>query len=350
MDYKEIIDGLETKSVIELMQRLGADRYIERPGYIIFPTICHNVDSAEASMKLYYYTNNKIFMCYTEEGAMSIFKFLRTYYETRGIEYDWHEDIYNVILNCSTRNLIEGFEPTPYTSLKDRYRSQRLKKELETIPTGLLDIFVKHYPVEWLNDGISKPTMDKYNIRYSISQNKIVIPHYDVKGSLVGIRGRALNEWEVENVGKYMPVQIEGTWYAHSLSMNLYGLNETKENIKKYGICYVGEAEKFCLQMDSFNIPNCSCAVCGSNFNKYHLNLLIKHCHPREIVICFDQEEKSGEDKYFNKLYKMAEKYKNYCKISFIYDRDGLLNLKDSPTDRGEETFRKLLERRVFVR
>ena len=59
MDYKEIIDGLETKSVIELMQKLGADRYIERPGYVIFPTICHNVDSAEASMKLYYYTNNK---------------------------------------------------------------------------------------------------------------------------------------------------------------------------------------------------------------------------------------------------------------------------------------------------
>ena len=29
MDYKEIIDGLETKSVIELMQKLGADRYIE---------------------------------------------------------------------------------------------------------------------------------------------------------------------------------------------------------------------------------------------------------------------------------------------------------------------------------
>lgn len=57
--------------------------------------------------------------------------------------------------------------------------------------------------------------MDKYNILYSISQEKIVIPHYDINNNLVGIRGRALNEWEIENVGKYMPIRIENKWYAH---------------------------------------------------------------------------------------------------------------------------------------
>ena len=76
--------------------------------------------------------------------------------------------------------------------------------------------------------------MDKFNIRYSTTQNKIIIPHYNADGQLVGIRGRALNEWEVENVGKYMPVQIEGKWYSHPLSLNLYGLNFNKEDIKKF--------------------------------------------------------------------------------------------------------------------
>ena len=37
------------------METLGADDYVEKPGYVIFPTICHNEDSEEASMKLYYY-------------------------------------------------------------------------------------------------------------------------------------------------------------------------------------------------------------------------------------------------------------------------------------------------------
>ena len=55
--------------------------------------------------------------------------------------------------------------------------------------------------------------MDKFDIRYSISQNRIIIPHRDVHGRLVGVRCRVLNEWEVENLGKYMPVQIENIWY-----------------------------------------------------------------------------------------------------------------------------------------
>ncbi|MBO4667120.1 MAG: hypothetical protein J5666_03215 [Bacilli bacterium] len=192
--------------------------------------------------------------------------------------------------------------------------------------------------------------MDKFNIRYSISQNKIIIPHYDIDNRLIGIRGRALNEWDIENFGKYMPVQIENTWYSHPLSMNLYGLNVNKDNIRKEKICYLAEGEKSVLLSENFSTPNCTVAVCGSNFNKFALYILLNACHPQEIVICFDKEELDGQDKYFNKLYSIGEKYKNYCNFSFIYDRSHLLQLKDSPFDRGEEVFRKLLERRVQIR
>ena len=102
--------------------------------------------------------------------------------------------------------------------------------------------------------------------------------------------------------------------------------------------------------MDGFSIPNCSAAVCGSNFNKYQLNILMKFCAPSEIVICFDKEELPGEEKYFNKLWNICQKYKQYCNFSFVYDREGLLNLKDSPTDKGEEVFLQLLKKRVKVK
>ena len=350
MDYKQIIDNLDINSIVELMKKLGADRYEEKEKFFIFPTICHNINSAEASMKLYLYKDTKLFVCYTEDGNMSIFKFLKTYYETRQIEYDWFEDIYNVVLNCGNFRPKEGFDTIQYQSLKDRYRIKKKQVELEKYPSGILDIFMKNYPVEWLNDGISRRAMDKYNIKYSVSQNKIIIPHYDINNNLIGIRGRALNEWEIENIGKYMPIQIEKKWYTHPLSLNLYGLNHTKENIKKYGICYIGEAEKFCLQSESFSFPNCSCAVCGSQFNKYQLDILMKNCRPKEIVICFDKEEKDKEDKYFFKLYNLCKKYINYCKMSFIYDTENLLKLKESPTDCGENIFKKLLERRIIVK
>ena len=348
IDYQGIIEQLNTDRIIELMEKLGVETYVRRPGYVIFPTICHNEDATQASLKLYYYENNHLFVCYTEDGNMSIFKFLKHYYECRNISYDWYEDIYKVVLDCSNFRLAAPGQPT-YKSIRDLYRRPE-QIQLPTYPEGILRTFTKFYPPEWLNDGISKQAMDNFNILYSIPQNKIIIPHYNIDNELVGVRGRALNEWEVENIGKYMPVQIEGKWYSHPLSLNLYGLNKTKENIKETGICFIFEAEKSVLQMDSFDRPNCAAAVCGSQFNKFALKILVQNCYPKEIVVCFDKEELPGQDTYFYKLYNLCKKYKNYANFSFIYDMEGLLDLKDSPTDKGEDIFEKLLQRRVIVK
>ena len=347
MDYEKIVESLDENKIKQLLDKLDIP-WQDKGNHLICKTACHNVDLDEASWKLYYYKNNKIFYCYSSCQGMSIFKFLRNYYETRQIEYDWYQDIYEVARDCSNLR-IDGFVVEKYKSLRDRYNIQRKEKELPAYPFHVLDCFVHSYPQEWLDDGITKETMDRFNISYSISQNKIIIPHYDIEGRLVGIRGRALNEWEVENIGKYAPIQVEGVWYKHPLSMNLYGLDVTWQCIRRNGICYLFESEKSVMQLDAFAMENCSAAVCGSNFNKYQLNILMKHCAPSEIVICFDKEEKPGEDKYFNKLYELCKKYSQYANFSFIYDREGLLDLKDSPTDRGEEVFKKLLEKRVRV-
>lgn len=97
-----IIENLEDAAVIKLMQQFGADRYKDEENFILFPTICHNEVSAEASMKLYYYKDSHLFMCYTSCGGMNIFNFIKHYYETRGIEFDWYEDVFLVAKNCST--------------------------------------------------------------------------------------------------------------------------------------------------------------------------------------------------------------------------------------------------------
>ena len=348
LNYDEIIDNLQDNAIIQLMTQLGASNHIETDSHIIFPTICHNPHSEEASMKLYYYKNTHIFTCFTECGNMNIFQFLRHYYQTRGISYDWYEDIYSVIVNCSVSKEFEGLVDNR-VSYKERFAG-RVQRELPEFPKGVLDVFTKFYPTEWLNDGISKEAMDKFNILYSISQNKIIIPHYDLNGRLIGIRGRALNEYEVENYGKYMPVKLENTWYKHPLSLNLYGIDQNLQNIKENGICFLFESEKSVLQMESFTRPNCGLAVCGSAFNKYQLNLLMKYCRPKEIVICFDNEEKPNSSNYFDKLWGIGKKYSNYCNFSFIYDRKNLTNEKDSPTDKGEEVFEELLKRRIYVK
>ena len=347
IDYQEIVENLNDDKVKQLLDNFNIP-YEDKGNYILMPTVCHNAEADDASWKLYYYKNTHLFQCYTECGTQTIFTFLKNFYNAQNIVYDWYEDILQVILNCSNVQS-RASNPNQYKSIQDNYTPRKERRQLPTYPEGILDVFIKYYPIEWLNDGISRAAMDKFNIRFSPIQNKIIIPHYDAAGRLVGIRGRALNEWEVENFGKYMPVQIEGKWYSHPLSLNLYGLNHNKENIKRTGIAYLVEAEKSVLQMESFNTPNCAVAVCGSKLNKYALDILLRECHPKEIVIGFDQEEEPKSSKYFNQLYSLCQKYSAYSNFSFIYDKEHLLQLKDSPTDKGENIFYRLLETRVRV-
>ena len=348
IDYEQIVKDLKDEEVIRLMYELGVDRHEETDNYIIFPTICHNENAIEASMKLYYYKDTHLLYCYTEDGPMSIYRFLENYYKTRNIEYNWGQDILKVVFQCSAATELTTKETIFKQSLKDKYR-KRQSIQLAAYSPNVLESFVKQYPIEWLEDNISAGAMDKYNIRYSISQNKIIIPHYDINNRLVGIRGRALNESEIA-YAKYAPVKIEDIVYKHKLSLNLYGLNHNWENIKELGICYIAESEKAVLQSELFGEKNCTVAICGSSLNIYQIKLLMQHCQPKEIVLCLDKEELPGEDKYFYKLWDMCSKYKLYTNMSFIYDRENLLNLKDSPFDRGRNIFNKLLEKRVKVK
>ena len=348
IDYEQIVKDLKDEEVIRLMYELGADRHEETDNYIIFPTICHNENATEASLKLYYYKDTHLLYCYTEDGPMSIYKFLENYYKTRNIEYNWGQDILKVAFQCSAATELTTKETIFKQSLKDKYR-KRQSIQLAAYSPNVLESFVKQYPIEWLEDNISAGAMDKYNIRYSISQNKIIIPHYDINNRLVGIRGRALNESEIA-YAKYAPVKIEDIVYKHKLSLNLYGLNHNWKNIKELGICYIAESEKAVLQSELFGEKNCTVAICGSSLNIYQIKLLMQHCQPKEIVLCLDKEELPGEDKYFYKLWDMCSKYKLYTNMSFIYDRENLLNLKDSPFDRGRNIFNKLLEKRVKVK
>lgn len=356
MTAEEVRQSLTDEQIIKLVQSLGADRYQNLDSYIIFPTICHNEDPDQASMKLYYYKDRKIFHCYTEcSSSFTIFTLFEKRYELLGKKYDFYSDIFYPIMNKSgITTVIEGFAPEKYKSLKSKYQKKTHLIELPDYPVGLLEMFTKQYYDGWIMEGITEESMEKFDIRYSISQNKIIIPHFDANNRLIGIRGRALNQEEVKTYGKYAPIKIENTIYRHPLSMNLYGLNLTKEAINKERKVILFEGEKSCIHMDSLFRDNYSVAVCGSQFNKAQLELLLKTCSFDEIIIGFDKEysEPNSEKgrNYFEKLWNIGKKYSHYSNFSFIFDKEGLLDQKDSPIDRGKKVFLQLLEDRIYIK
>lgn len=349
-ELKELINNLSNEQVIGIMNELGASRYNETATSIIFPTICHNHDEDDASMKLYYYPKTHTFHCYTDCGCtFNIIEMMKKRYELLDIEYSFYKDIVLKIGGGAYVKKKETFYQ-PYESIYEK-ESHNVQIDLTPLNKGLLNVFTFYPTSEWLEDGISEESMKRYNILYSIGMNKIIIPHYDMNDNLIGIRGRTLNEDELP-YGKYLPIKIGGKMYNHPLGYNLYGLNVVKNNIRRYRTAIVAESEKSCLQYDTmFGADrNIVVAACGSSFHKYQLDLLIE-CGAERVLIAFDKEGETWkeQEKYFEKLKSLCEKYKNYCSMGFVYDNGGLLKLKQSPFDCGPEVAAKLISKGVWI-
>lgn len=352
---KDIKESLSSNDIIEILtSTLGAHTYQEQSDCILFPTICHNIESEQAKLKLYYYKESKIFHCYTECGeSFDIYELFKKYYKIRQIDYDFYYDIVFKIVDQSEITLVN--DHYVYKPLRDKYKKRNRNLTLKEFPPNILNIFPKIYPEEWSFENISDRTMEEFGIRYSPLDNKIIIPHYDINNRLIGIRARALNEYDIENFGKYMPIKIEDQWYSHHLSLNLYGINRNKEAIKNAQRVILVEGEKGTLLYNDYygKENNIALAVCGSNFNKLQLELLLRNFYLKEIIIAFDKEyvkyPSKESEKYFNHLWQICERYKNYCSFSFIFDTKNYLSYKDSPLDKGKPTFEKLLKERVKI-
>lgn len=337
IDIKELKSQLSLNDVEKIIQALGIEKYEKTNSFILMPTVCHNLIDDTGSMKLYYYDNNKLCHCYTECGeSFDIIELVQKVKNINGDTEFSFIDALNFILSIIKFTPVER-NYNKYNSVKDKYISNTII-QLEEYKDTVLEVFEKRPIVQWLQEGISQDTLDKFNISFYNYQNKIVIPHYDINNRLIGIRGRALEKEDIERRGKYTPLTTDGIMYKHPLSLNLYGLNLTKDGINKMKTVVIFEGEKSVMLLDSaLGENNYSVATCGSSLNQNQINILIKQCNVNNIVLAYDKEyETFGTEKankYYNKLYDMCKKYSMFCNFSFIFDFNNLLSEKQSPID-----------------
>ena len=355
---QDIFESITLEDVKNFLESLGVSKIVvnENKNYIVCPTICHNpIESAE-SMKLYWYQDHKIFRCYTEcDESMTIFKLYQKFIKVNENKEVSEEEAIRYVAKC-LNHLIQ--EQTPIEKKIDidfeKYQFDKNIPQLPAYSSALLGCFTHYYHPLWLKDGIKKEVMDKFKISFSISQNKIIIPHFDIDGRLVGIRGRALNEEDIA-LGKYRPIQIGTTTYSHQLQFNLYGIYEHKKGIIARRQAIIAEGEKSVMLDDGYygEFSNCV-ACCGSTFNKYQISMLTDILGANEIIVALDKEYDDWRSprakKYREKIEKMCRRYTNQASFSYIWDYDNLLNEKDSPFDRGKEVFEKLYKSRIKIR
>lgn len=366
IDYKELLPLITEDIIIDIMAENGSPVYgdgetSDGQRYLMFQTICHHGDSH----KLYYYTETKTFHCYTNCGTMSVFdlvKRVRNYNDNefwQCVQYVAQKGGYSINSRRTGigDNALSRRRVMRYTDSLEELARLKNKNNIKTeirqfYDPKILELFdANTFYQGWLDEGMSFETLHKYNIRYYWGENHIIIPHVDFDGNLVGIRRRSLNPEDSNN--KYMPEYIGGKFYEHSLGLNLYGLYQNKQAIERAKTAIIFEGEKSVLLSDTYyGNKSIAVATCGFNISEWQINALV--CLGVETVfIAFDKDfdikhkNKYNEDDYLayrKRLCNLAGKMLNNFTVRVILDKKGLLKEKDSPIDRGKETFEILLK------
>lgn len=288
-DKKAVKELITIEQIFEILEEYGGEPEFVADDIVVSRTICHNHPHNEASRKLYYYHNNGagLFHCFTgcAEPSFDVFELV---IKIADIQFNqiWDLDqavrfiVYRFGIDVPTSDddpfqdtlLIDDFAYFDKISRIKEIDIKNYTTELNVYDDVILDRFnynVKLTP--WINEGITQETLDRNRIGFYPGRDVITIPHYDINGNFVGVRGRCLCKEEAEKYGKYRPIRVGNILYNHPLGYNLYGLDKNKENIKNIQKAIVFEGEKSVLLFDSYfgSENNISVACCGSSFTTY---------------------------------------------------------------------------------
>ena len=184
----------------------------------------------------------------------------------------------------------------------------------------------------WEHEGISKETLDKFQVYYDSFSDRLVYPIRNINGEIVNVGGRTLDPlWKDKNLRKYC------YFFSWGRINTLYGISENLESIKNQHEVIVFEGCKSVLIADSWGITN-TAAILTSHLSDSQMKILAQlGCR---VVFALDKDIRVSLD-------KRIEKLKNYVPVEYIWDYEDLLGNKDSPVDRGKEVFMKLYGQRI---
>lgn len=356
---QELKAKLQVEDIINILKILGGEPALLSRGsgdVIVSKTICHRGGD---SRKLEYYVDSGYFHCYTKCG--DTFDIIELVCRVRKCKM--YDAINFIALKCGISTLRYGFgneqevlgrvsdwdfiddlcdKPTPHRTLKIDYYNKEV-----------FNTFLHFGHDSWVKDGISVNSMKKYEIMYCVAKQCIIIPHYDILGGLMGIRRRAILDDDVE-MGKYTPFFDGRTLYSHPLSQNLYGLHLNLEAIVRQEAIVLFEGEKSVLQLDTFyGEDNISTALCGNNLSNIQRDIIVE-LGVKDVYVALDKQfhDDDGEaQKQWAKHIRerIVNKLAPYCNVFILWDKEGRIGYKDSPSDRGKEIYETMLRESVYA-
>lgn len=226
------------------------------------------------------------------------------------------------------------------TSIAKKYRDQK-KPVKESKSVILPDDYMDRYEWDlskmsgWLKEGIGEDALKFFQVRFDPYSNRIVYPIRNLEGKIVNVAGRTIDpDFKEKKLRKYT--------YFKPLGMldTIYGLFENKEEILKKREIILFEGAKSVMLARGWGIKNTG-AVLTSHLNPQQFQILIKL--GVRVVFALDSDVDISRDVNIRRLLP-------YTQVEWVRNRNGLLEDKDAPVDKGFDVFKKLYEERVRLR
>lgn len=345
---KDLRMQLSEEDIKALLAPYGGFVEMETETALIFPTICHNLEGG--SPKLYYYTEDKIFKCYTGCNEMfDIFELMIKVNKLRGKKISLPEAINLTGVEQDVQRDQEIAKDLEYLKrLTKTKETEEVKSAVRVLDKHLLTHFTYDEIglKSWIDEGINAASLDRFNIKYDEKRNAIVIPNLDHEGNLIGIRGRFLSP---KAPAKYMPLKMNNEILSHPTGKFLYGYYENKHTISEKGLAIIFEGEKSVLKMETFYPQkNLALATLGKKITLDQLDALLK-LNLNEVVLAYDKDYRNPKERKekLEEYEKTVKILQPYFSVSLIVDYGNALEYKDSPIDQGKEVFEELIRNRV---
>jgi len=224
-----------------------------------------------------------------------------------------------------------------FKKIKRKRKSVNIN-DIEIYDNTIIEEYEPCLYIDWVKeDGIMEFTRKRFNIGYSYKHKRIVIPVRYWSGEdddYVGIIGRTtVKSYDLFDIPKYYPLK------QYSKSLNLYGLQENYKSIQEKNIIVIAESEKSVLKRHS-RLDETVVALGSHSLSEEQIKIIIGL--NVEVVIAMDE----GID--INYIRAMCENFYGIRRISYVFDKWGLLKNKEAPMDLPDKYYKFLLKHRVI--
>ena len=207
------------------------------------------------------------------------------------------------------------------------------KREFEKYRIGVVQ--------NWLDEGIRQEEIDLFEIRIDDRSNRIIYPVYDINNNFINIKGRTLfDDYKKLGLPKYI------NYFPVGVMDYFQGLNITLPYIKQSGEIKIFESIKSVMKLYGSGIKDSASAEKHTLTNEQIIYLIKLGV---DVVFCYDSDVSYKE----KEVKRNIDTLKKFTNVYLIEDKSGLLGgieAKNSPIDRGFDTWQKLYASKRKVR